>query len=92
MATAETFLLAAGKTPGSPQLNSFGPNMRLVVELLALGTRDAVLQYFDDCKVFWHRPRVAAAGGPQSSWVLLDSWATVVRDGGVPDFGPNLVY
>lgn len=37
VAEAKTRLLAAGKTPGSPQLNSFGPNMMLAKELLELG-------------------------------------------------------
>jgi hypothetical protein len=34
---AASFLLAAGKTWGSPQLNSFGPNMPLANDLLAAG-------------------------------------------------------
>lgn len=33
--TARSDLLAAGRTPGSPQLNSFGPNMRLAKDVLA---------------------------------------------------------
>jgi len=43
----------AGKTPGSPQLNSFGPNMLLARELLELGEREAVLLYFDLCRAWW---------------------------------------
>jgi hypothetical protein len=31
---AVSFLIASGKTPGSPQLDSFGPNMSLVKDLL----------------------------------------------------------
>lgn len=77
-------LLASGKAPGSPQLNSFGPNMTLARDLLANPTpeiREAVLQFFDECKVFWtmHRGR-------------LGQWSDQVRAGAVPDFGANLLY
>src|SRR5438046_1216100 len=37
---ARHYLLAAGKTPGSPQLDSFGPNMVLAQKLLERGERD----------------------------------------------------
>ena len=92
VASAEAFLLAAGRTPGSPQLSSFGPNMQLAAELLAAGARDAVLQYLEDCKAFWKMDRVPAVGGPRSTIDLLDSWAADVRDGRSPDFGANLAY
>jgi hypothetical protein len=42
--TAKSELLAAGRTPGSPQLNSFGPNMRLASDLLDAGEGDVVVQ------------------------------------------------
>jgi len=41
---AKQYLLEAGKTPGSPQLNSFGPNVTLAMELLRSGEREAVLE------------------------------------------------
>jgi hypothetical protein len=72
-------LLAAGKTPGSPQLDSFGPNMSLAKELLAEAERDAVLQYFKLCATFWKRDE-------------LKGWTKVVKAGEIPDFGANLVY
>lgn len=50
---ARSELLAAGATPGSPQLNSFGPKMVLARELLQRGERDVVLQYFRECDRFW---------------------------------------
>jgi hypothetical protein len=53
LASARAELLAAGRTPGSPQLNSFGPNMRLARDLLAVGERDSVLEYIDLCGAFW---------------------------------------
>jgi hypothetical protein len=46
---AKGYLLEAGKSPGSPQLNSFGPNMLLAKELLDRGEREVVIQYFDLC-------------------------------------------
>jgi hypothetical protein len=43
---AKEYLLAAGRTPGSPQLNSFGPDMTLAKDLLKRGEKDVVLEYF----------------------------------------------
>ena len=74
-------LIEAGKTSGSPQLNSFGPNMTLARELLEKGQRDAVLEYLTLCKKFW------TLGASQ-----LDTWIDAIRTGGKPDFGANLVY
>lgn len=78
---ARQYLLEAGKTPGSPQLNSFGPNMLLAKELLEKGERDVVLQYFELCGKFW-----------TLHYGKLEQWTTAVRKGAVPDFGANLVY
>ena len=74
-------LIEAGKTTGSPQLNSFGPNMTLASELLEKGQRDAVLEYLTLCKKFW------TLGATQ-----LDTWIDAIRTGGKPDFGANLVF
>ena len=77
---AKHYLIEAGKTPGSPQLNSFGPNMMLAKELLEKGEKQVVLDYFDLCRKFWkYQPR-------------LDDWTTTVKQGGIPDFGANLDY
>lgn len=81
VADAVTFLRAAGETPGSPQLNSFGPNMTLAKDLLERGERDAVLAYFEACRVFWKM------GGGR-----LDAWTKEVRAGTIPNFGANLRY
>jgi len=81
VALAKTHLLSAANIPGSPQLNSFGPNMRLANQLLAKGERDVVVQYFDLCARFWQ---------PQFS--KLEAWKAIVVKGGEPQFGANLVY
>jgi hypothetical protein len=81
MAEAKTFLLKAGATPGSPQLNSFGPDMNLARDLLKQGEKETVLRYFDLCEVFWKK-------GPES----LKSWRESINRGEVPEFGANLRY
>lgn len=80
--SARVALLASGRTPGSPQLNSFGPNMTLAKGLLEAGERDVVLQYFDLCSVFW-------SSDVRGS---LPFWAATVREGRIPDFGAHLLY
>ena len=76
---AKSYLLEAGKTQGSPQLNSFGPNMTLAKELLEKGEKEVVLEYFQLCGKFWRRKE-------------LDQWSAVVNGGGLPEFGANLRY
>jgi len=78
---AENYLLTAGKTPGSPQLNSFGPNMSLAKDLLIAGQRDSVVDFLDECGRFWK-----ADGGK------LSAWKNTIRSGGIPNFAPNLNY
>lgn len=79
IAGAKQHLLAAGDTPGSPQLDSFGPNMALAKELLEKGERDTVLSFLQSCAKFWKM------GGDK-----LPSWISTVKSGGTPDFGVNL--
>lgn len=81
IATARSELLLAGDTPGSPQLDSFGPNMRLAKELLEAGERAVVLEYFERCRRFWQM------GGP-----ALARWIAAIEASRAPDFGPNLRY
>lgn len=77
---AKLHLIEAGKTTGSPQLNSFGPNMTLAKELLEKDERQAVLEYFALCGKFWpHYDR-------------LEAWAGEVEAGRIPHFGANLSY
>jgi hypothetical protein len=78
---AKSSLLASAQTPGSPQLDSFGPNMSLAKDLLAAGERDTVLDFFALCRNFWKfHPN------------MLDEWTATVKSGGAPEFGANLLY
>ena len=77
--SAEEHLLRAGRTPGSPQLNSFGPNMLLAKQLLEASRKEAVLEYLDLCGTFWKRG-------------VTDQWKDIIERGGMPDFGGNLRY
>ena len=47
------YLLRAGHTHGSPQLDSFGPDFGLANALLALDQRDGVLEYLQLVRIFW---------------------------------------
>ncbi len=78
---AKRQLILAGKTPGSPQLSSFGPNMILAMELLEKGETDVVLEYLDLCKVFW-----------TMSMDKLTIWESKISNGEVPSFGANILY
>jgi hypothetical protein len=78
---AREHLLAAGRVSGSPVLKSFGPNMLLAKELVERGERETVVEYFHLCGKFWEHE-----GGK------LGRWEAVVKQGGTPDFGPNLSY
>jgi hypothetical protein len=51
--TAAQYLLRAGKSTGSPQLNSFGPDLDLANELLKVGQIEPVKAYLTDIKRFW---------------------------------------
>ena len=78
---AKNFLAASGKSNGSPQMNSFGPNMSLALDLLKKGEREAVLEHFMRCRMFWKKDHGK-----------LDLWMSEVIAGKTPDFGANLIY
>lgn len=81
IAEAKKRLLDSADSKGSPQMNSFGPNMRLANELLEKGETDIVLEYFSRCRAFWKM-------GDER----LASWTESVTNGQTPDFGGNLNY
>ena len=78
---AKSRLLLAGKTDGSPQLNSFGPNMLLAKELLERGESEVVLEYFALCQKFW-----------KSGSQTLKLWSNDVKSNRIPEFAGNLTY
>lgn len=78
LAEGAASLLRAGATPGSPQLDTYGPDMRLAEALAARGETEPVLSYFEQCRRFW-------AGNDGR----LDRWASEIREGSAPSFGPH---
>ena len=71
--TAKAHLLSAGATPGSPQLNSFGPELTLAQALLDRGERDTVAEYLQNCSRFW-----------QGRSKALNDWIAQIRAGESP--------
>jgi len=71
---AKRHLIAAGRTPGSPQLNTFGPDMELAQDLLEKGERETVLEYLQLCRKFWKR-----------HGDMLDRWTQAIQAGKTPD-------
>lgn len=57
VAAAEKYLLEAGKTPGSPQLDSFGPDFTLAAEVFKAGKKDTVVQFLEDVSKFWEKDK-----------------------------------
>ena len=70
IAGAANYLLEAGKATGSPQLDSFGPNLDLANELLLRGQREAVISYLLGVRSFWD--------GKES---IIDEWVKKIRSG-----------
>ncbi len=77
---AKKHLIEAGKTPGSPQLNSFGPSMALAQELLENGERDVVIEYLELCRVFWEMHEG-----------LLDKWQSEIQEGNIPNLDDKFI-
>jgi hypothetical protein len=75
---AKSYPLASGHTPGRPRSD---PNMSLAKDLLTVGERDTVLEFFALRQNFW-----------ESHNEQLDDWTAVVKGGGTPYFGANLIY
>lgn len=50
---AKGYLLASAKSPGSPQLDTFGPSLKLANELLQVNENGTVLSYLHSISSFW---------------------------------------
>jgi hypothetical protein len=89
-ATARQELRAAGRTPGSPQLNSFGPQFTLARQLLEQGQpadREAVVAFLDDVMQFW--ANLDKAPPYRRDDVLkqrqkIENWKNEIRAGKIP--------
>ena len=72
---AASYLLLAGSTPGSRQLEYSGPDTELAKDLLEAGEQESVLRYLDQCASFWKK-------GVEK----LREWTILVRAGQIPTF------
>jgi len=71
---AAEYLLKSGKSTGSPQLDSFGPELDLANELLKLGKSNEVLSYLEDIGSFWEMDDGRIA-----------KWTEDIKGGGRPE-------
>jgi tetratricopeptide (TPR) repeat protein len=71
MAKAKEYLIASASMSGSPQLDSFGPNMTFAKEMLDKGERDGVVQYLELCGKFWNKE-------------ITDTWISEIKSGKTP--------
>jgi hypothetical protein len=85
---AKKQLLASGRTPGSPQLNSYGPDFTLARELAEKGEFDTVIQFLDLVACFWANPDITKPKYKRLAYdhlELLESWKKELRAGKIPD-------
>lgn len=89
-ATARQELRAAGQTPGSPQLNSFGPQFTLARELLEQAEpadREAVVAFLGDVARFCANPDQAPAyrkADLLKAKAKFETWQEEIRAGKLP--------
>lgn len=89
-AEAIVHLYAAGETPGSPQLDSFGPSLLLARELASVGEYKAASDYLKSIRRFWKATDMSFIGLVYPRFADPDPLATWIKEldrGRVPDFG-----
>ena len=104
-AAARARLLAAGNTTGSPQLNSFGPNMSLARDLLtgvgdvtsaSSASREERVPRRYETSPETRQTVLEFFDLCQAFWTMgrdrLQQWSQQVRASAVPEFGANLYY
>ena len=74
---AARHLVSSAETPGSPQLNTFGPNLTLAQQLLDRGQHAAVQQFLERCQHFWELGRGK-----------LQRWLRELSEGHAPKLSP----
>ena len=88
---AGEFLLSAGRSPGSPQLGSFGPDFSYAAKMLKAGETNVVLQYLDLVGNFWgntNRPkRYAGDNFDLEKARQLEKYRQDIRAGKIPAEG-----
>jgi hypothetical protein len=88
---ADEYLFSAGRSPGSPQLDSFGPDFSYAAKMLKAGETNAVLQYLDLVGNFWgntNRPkRYAGDDFDLEKSRTLEKYRQDIRAGKIPAEG-----
>jgi len=83
---AKYYLLRSAKTPGSPQLNSFGPSFMLAKRLLMKGEKESVLEYLDLIANFWVKQNLNEAYGlAMDNKKMLEKWKKEVEKDLIPN-------
>ncbi|MCQ4164709.1 hypothetical protein [Tahibacter harae] len=75
VSAAASFLVQAGRSPGSPQLDTFGPDLDLAKAVLNAGRKDAVAAYLWGIGRFW-----------KEDDGLVERWKLDLSAGRTPDF------
>ncbi len=81
---AKAYLIRSGNTPGSPQLNSYGPSFILARALLEKGEKDVVLEYLNLVAVFWANPNRNSKRSAQDHAEELLKWKHDILEGKIP--------
>ena len=79
---SKEYLIKSAETPGSPELNSFGPSFILAKELLQEGEKEIVLDYLDLIARFWAKPGQRSSPGKIE---MLEKWKEEINAGKIPN-------